>query len=123
MSSTVAVPAGAASLRGPFRLAVACLVMNAVTILKGAMTTSTGSGMAYPDWPLSDGQVMPESSYTTVPGFLEHFHRLAALTLGLLALALAIWVTRQRLGDRRLRRCAWLGGTKSSAAVRPVSIV
>lgn len=64
----------------------------AATVLKGALTTSAGSGMAYADWPLSDGQVMPESSYTTLPGFLGDFHRLAAASTGLLALALAVWL-------------------------------
>ena len=53
----------APAARGPLRLAVALLVAITVTILWGALTTSTGSGMAYADWPLSDGQVMPESSY------------------------------------------------------------
>ena len=80
------------STTGPFRLAIAMLVVTTFTILLGAMTTSTGSGMAYADWPLSDGQVMPESSYTTVPGFLEHFHRLFASSTGLLALGLWLWL-------------------------------
>jgi heme A synthase len=110
MTSTVAVPAAVAPSRGPFRLAVAMLVVTTVTILKGAMTTSTGSGMAYPDWPLSDGQLMPVSSYTTVPGFLEHFHRLFAAGAGLIAAVLAVWLTAHRIGDRLVRRCAWFGG-------------
>src|SRR5690606_12794352 len=67
-------------------------------------------GMAYPDWPLSDGQVMPESSYTTVPGFLEHFHRLFASSTGLLALTLWLWLHLGRKGTRLLRRTAFLGG-------------
>lgn len=110
MTTTAAFPAAAAPTRGPFRLAVAILVVNLFTILKGAMTTSTGSGLAYADWPLSDGQLMPASSYTTVPGFLEHFHRLFGATLGLLALALAIWLQATRNGTPWVRRCAWLGG-------------
>lgn len=110
MSTTLAVPTAAASSRGPFRLAVAMLVVTTVTILKGALTTSTGSGMAYPDWPLSDGQVMPESSYTTLPGFFEHFHRLAASSAGLMALALALWLHFGRIGHALVRRTAWFGG-------------
>ena len=94
------------STKGPFRLAIAMLIVTTFTILLGAMTTSTGSGMAYADWPLSDGQVMPESSYTTVPGFLEHFHRLFASSTGLLALALWLWL---QFG---------FGGTKSTRLVR-----
>lgn len=113
MTSTTASPSPAApSLRGPFRLAVGVMVAMAATVLKGALTTSTGSGMAYPDWPLSNGQVMPETSYTTVPGFLEHFHRLAAATTGLLALALALWLQlgfAGRIAGRTIAT-AWIGG-------------
>lgn len=103
-------PSPAGSCRGPFRLCLALLVTAAITVLKGALTTSTGSGMAYPDWPLSDGQVMPESSYTTLPGFFEHFHRVAASATGLLALGLALWLHFGRLGSPRARATAWLGG-------------
>jgi heme A synthase len=99
--------------RGPFRLTIALLVVATLTILKGAMTTSTGSGLAYDDYvvlPLSDGQLLPESSYTTVPGFLEHFHRLTASAAGLMALALAIWLQLRPGVASRARRTAWGGG-------------
>jgi cytochrome c oxidase assembly protein subunit 15 len=50
--------------------------------------TSTGSGLAVPDWPLSFGQVFPPM----VGGVLyEHGHRLVAAAVGLLTLVLAIW--------------------------------
>ncbi len=111
MTSAPAIPPSTAgSCRGPFRLCLALLVTAAITVLKGALTTSTGSGMAYPDWPLSDGQVMPESSYTTLAGFFEHFHRVAASATGLLALALALWLHFGRRGSPRARATAWLGG-------------
>ncbi|MBL8755777.1 MAG: hypothetical protein JNK15_20945 [Planctomycetes bacterium] len=112
MSSIDAIRPAAApsSTRGPFLLTIATLVCASLTIVKGAMTSSTGSGMAYPDWPLSDGQLMPESSYTTLAGFFEHFHRLAASTTGLCALGLALWLHFGRLGDARARVLAWLGG-------------
>jgi len=108
MSSTAApsVPAPA-SLRGPFCLAVAMLVVTAITILQGAMTTSTGSGMAFVDWPLSDGGLMPEKSYRTLPGFFEHFHRLFGAVAGLLTLTLALWLHLARLGRASVRRTAW----------------
>jgi heme A synthase len=110
MSPTVAPNALApTSLRGPFRLAVAMLVVTTITILKGAMTTSTGSGMAFADWPLSDGQLMPERSYQTLPGFFEHFHRLAGATAGALSLALTLWLQSKRLGSPAVRKTAWFG--------------
>jgi heme a synthase len=93
MSSTfVPTDAPATSLRGPFRLAIALLVVTTITILKGAMTTSTGSGLAFADWPLSDGQLMPERSYTTLPGFFEHFHRVFGALAGLLSLSTWAWL-------------------------------
>ena len=111
MSTISAQPEPTVALtRGPFRLAVAMLSVTTVTILWGALTTSTGSGMAYADWPLSDGQVMPESSYTQLPHFFEHFHRLFASSAGLIALGLWIWLAVTGRADRRATRTAFLGG-------------
>lgn len=84
----------AAPGRGPFVLAVALVCWTIVVILKGAMVTSTGSGMAYADWPKADGQWLPESSYTTLPGFFEHFHRIAGAIAGLLSLTLVVHLWR-----------------------------
>lgn len=110
MTSTTAPIASTPSTRGPFHLAVGVLVVTLLTVVKGAMTTSTGSGLAFRDWPTSDGGLMPARSLNTVPGFLEHFHRLAGATVGLLSLGLALWLHFGRLGDRRVRVCAWIGG-------------
>lgn len=96
--------------KGPFWLAIAMIAVTIVTILWGAMTTSTGSGLAFADWPLSDGELMPERSLTTVPGFLEHFHRIFGGIAGLLALTLAIWLQKEQLGDAKARKTAWIGG-------------
>lgn len=47
-------------------------------LVAGALVTSTGSGLAVPDWPLSYGQLMPPM----VGGILyEHGHRLIAATV------------------------------------------
>ncbi|MBI2213598.1 MAG: COX15/CtaA family protein [Acidobacteria bacterium] len=52
-------------------------------IFAGAMVTSTSSGLAVPDWPLSYGKLFPPM----VGGILfEHGHRLIAATVGLLVL-------------------------------------
>jgi cytochrome c oxidase assembly protein subunit 15 len=97
-------------LRGPCRLATAVTVWAVLVVAFGAMTTSTGSGMAFTDWPLSDGQLMPDRSLTTVPGFLEHFHRLYAGALGLMSLGLWLWLLRAPTASRNMRRCAFGGG-------------
>ena len=58
-------------------------------IFVGGLVTSTGSGLAVPDWPLAFGQVFPEM----VGGVLyEHGHRMAASIVGLLTVALTVWI-------------------------------
>jgi len=70
-------------------------------IFAGGMVTSTGSGLAVPDWPLSYGEFFPPM----VGGiFYEHGHRMVAGTVGLLMIGLAIW-TWLREGRRWVR---WL---------------
>ncbi|GAB4144324.1 MAG: hypothetical protein Fur0037_12080 [Planctomycetota bacterium] len=87
----------------------AMVALTVLGIAMGAMVTSTGSGMAFLDWPLSDGQWMPERSLTTLPGFLEHFHRLIFATVGLLMLLLAIRVGARERTRNPLRRLCLLG--------------
>jgi cytochrome c oxidase assembly protein subunit 15 len=65
-------------------------------VLAGSLVTSTGSGLAVPDWPTTYGWNMftfPPSMW--VGGiFYEHGHRLIASTVGLLTIVLAIWLWR-----------------------------
>ena len=71
-------------------------------IFAGGMVTSTGSGLAVPDWPLSYGGFFPPM----VGGvFYEHGHRMVAGTVGLLMIALALWTWR-REPRRWVRRLA-----------------
>ncbi len=61
-------------------------------IIAGGLVTSTGSGLAVPDWPLSYGQLMPPM----VGGiFYEHGHRMVATTVGVLTVILTIWIWRK----------------------------
>ncbi len=56
-------------------------------LVAGAMVTSTGSGLAVPDWPLSFGKFFPPM----VGGVLyEHGHRMIAAAVGFLTLLLAL---------------------------------
>jgi heme a synthase len=72
-------------------------------IFVGGLVTSTGSGLAVPDWPLSYGMLMPPM----VGGvFYEHGHRMVASAVGLLTLVLAVWTAR-RESRRGVRRLAW----------------
>ncbi len=85
------------------RVVVACTVF---LLLAGSLVTSTGSGLAVPDWPTTYGWNMftfPPSMW--VGGiFYEHGHRLVASTVGLLTIVLAAWLWRseQRPWLRRL---------------------
>jgi cytochrome c oxidase assembly protein subunit 15 len=85
--------------RGLHRFAVLTAGATLGLIFAGGLVTSTGSGLAVPDWPLSYGQLMPPM----VGGVaFEHGHRMAAATVGFLMLVLAVWIFR-----REQRR--WVG--------------
>ncbi len=73
-------------------------------IFAGAMVTSTGSGLAVPDWPLSYGMLMPPM----VGGiFYEHGHRMIATLVGFFVLVQAFWLQRSE-SRRFLRRLGWI---------------
>ena len=93
-----------------------------VLVALGAFTTSIGAGMAFPDWPLSDGSVNPHGWLTEIDKFAEHSHRLSGTMMGLITIILAAWLHR---AEKRawLRRLGWwalaivifqgvLGGTR-----------
>jgi cytochrome c oxidase assembly protein subunit 15 len=89
----------------PRRHGFAALLVAATLalIFMGGLVTSTGSGLAVPDWPLSYGMVMPPM----VGGvFYEHGHRMAATAVGFLTLVLAVW-TAWREPRAGVRRLAW----------------
>lgn len=73
-------------------------------IFAGAMVTSTDSGLAVPDWPLSYGQLMPPM----VGGiFYEHGHRMIATAVGFLTLVQAFWL-QFREPQRFVRALGWV---------------
>lgn len=87
----------------------ATLVSTATVLLlvAGGLVTSTGSGLAVPDWPTTYGWSMFTFPLRNMVGgiFYEHTHRLIASTVGFLTVFLAIWVW---IEERRrwLRRLA-----------------
>ena len=73
-------------------------------IFVGSLVTSTGSGLAVPDWPLSYGTLFPPM----VGGILyEHGHRMAAAAVGLLVVIQALVIT-WREPRRWVRVLAWV---------------
>ena len=78
-------------------------------IFAGAMVTSTGSGLAVPDWPNTYGWFMFAFPFKHWVGgiFYEHGHRLIASTVGFLTVIQALWLQR-REPKRFVRRLGWL---------------
>jgi cytochrome c oxidase assembly protein subunit 15 len=77
-------------------------------IVAGAMVTSTGSGLAVPDWPTTYGYPMFAFPLRYMVGgiFYEHGHRLIATVVGLLTIGLAAWLA-WREPRRWVRRLGW----------------
>jgi cytochrome c oxidase assembly protein subunit 15 len=60
-----------------------------VLVALGAFTTTIGAGMAFPDWPLSNGSVNPHGWLTEIDKFAEHSHRISATVMGTLTIIIA----------------------------------
>jgi cytochrome c oxidase assembly protein subunit 15 len=91
---------------GLYRFAQFSALLAFFVLFAGGMVTSTGSGLAVPDWPLSFGQINPPM----VDGvFFEHGHRVIAGCVAALTCILAIWL--HVVDDRRwIRRTALAAG-------------
>ena len=82
--------------------ALLTVMVAILLIVAGATVTSTGSGDAVPDWPLSYGSLTPPMK----GGILfEHSHRLIAGLTGLLIAILAIWLWRKE----KRKTVKWMG--------------
>lgn len=83
-------------------------------LLVGAGVTTKGAGMAYPDWPTSDGHLVNPPSWTEQEHTLwEHGHRLIGWFVGMLAIATVVLAHRSRpivasdRGDSLPLKLAW----------------
>lgn len=100
-------PAGGNGAPGYFawrhRLALLVVASTLLLVYAGGLVTSTGSGLAVPDWPLSYGMLFPPM----IGGiFYEHGHRMVATGVGFLTLVLAVWTGLEE-PRRGLRLLAW----------------
>jgi cytochrome c oxidase assembly protein subunit 15 len=84
------------------RYATLVVISTVLLLTAGGLVTSTGSGLAVPDWPLSFGQVFPRMEGGVL---YEHGHRMVATAVGLLTVFLTLWTARAE--PRRWVR--WLG--------------
>ncbi len=76
-----------------YRLARATAAATFVLLVVGGMVHATGSSLACPDWPLCYGQFFPSMEGGVL---FEHGHRLVALCVAVLTVALAVVTWRRR---------------------------
>jgi cytochrome c oxidase assembly protein subunit 15 len=90
----------------PHRLAVLTAFATLPLLFVGGLVTSTGSGLAVPDWPTTFGYSMFLYPWSKMVGpiLYEHSHRLVASAVGLLTIlmAVALWMKERRKWLQRL---------------------
>lgn len=74
------------------RFAKVVVFATFVLILLGGMVTTFGAGMAVPTWPTIRGEMNPYGWWQEYHVFLEHSHRLTAITVGVLTGILCAWI-------------------------------
>ena len=74
-----------------FAVATCCAALLPITV--GAIVTTMKWGMAFHDWPNSDGHGMFAYPWfgSAIDKFTEHGHRLAGITIGCFSIVLAAW--------------------------------
>ncbi|MGJ8652469.1 MAG: COX15/CtaA family protein [Opitutaceae bacterium] len=77
----------------PFLFAFCVFALCWITVLlfAGGFTTSIKAGMAFLDWPLSNGSLNPDGWRSESDKMAEHSHRLLGMKIGLLSIGLFIW--------------------------------
>jgi cytochrome c oxidase assembly protein subunit 15 len=68
------------------------LIWTIFLLYAGGFTTSIRAGMAFLDWPLSNGSVNPDGWLTEIDKRAEHSHRLLGAILGFLTLTMGVWI-------------------------------
>lgn len=94
------------------RFAATTVCVAIVTLVFGTLTTSMKAGMAFRDWPTSDGQFMVTYPWLSDfardwDKFMEHGHRLAGMLIGMWSIALV--VLTHKYETRRSVRLASIG--------------
>ncbi len=94
----------AATSRGFRRLALATGVATFLLIVLGGVVRVSGSGLGcgpagsgFHGWPLCEGDLLPGLDLNSV---IEYAHRVVAVAVGFMMLALAVWAWRRHRGRR-----------------------
>lgn len=85
-----------AAPRGLALFAKLVVLLTFLPIFVGAHTTTSGAGMAFPDWPLSNGSLNPTGWWTNLMMRLEHGHRLTAGVVASCVVVLFVWSWLER---------------------------
>ncbi|MGY8693080.1 MAG: COX15/CtaA family protein [Verrucomicrobiia bacterium] len=80
------------------------LIWITFLLYAGGFTTSIRAGMAFLDWPLSNGSINPEGWLENDDMMAEHSHRLLGMVMGLLSIGLCVaaFSTKARPQIRKL---------------------
>ncbi len=73
-----------------FWFGLVSLVWITFLLYAGGFTTSIRAGMAFLDWPLSNGSINPEGWLENEDMLAEHSHRLLGFVMGLLSIGLCV---------------------------------
>ncbi|MDZ4743479.1 MAG: COX15/CtaA family protein [Verrucomicrobiota bacterium] len=88
-----------------------CVFATLILICIGGIVTSTGSGLAVPDWPTSYGYNMFLFPFSRWFGdraiFYEHTHRVVASGVGFLMIGLCVWLWFSPERKERTWLCWW----------------
>lgn len=84
-------PSSPAPSRAFHALSLVTLFVGFMLIWWGAAVTTDHAGMAFSDWPLSNGSINPKGWIHVTPWMLEHGHRLWGESVGTLVLIMFWW--------------------------------